>query len=470
MELVTAPVGVGLTRVTVSTPHRRVDVALPDHILVADLLPHLLRHAGVEIADEGESHGGWTLRRTSGGELDADSDLASQSVRDGELLHLAPRRLNWAEPAYDDVVDVIATSARRAGRSWSGVATRRYGLAVVGIFLVLGAALLVWAGSPWLVPGVVGLGAALLLVLSGILLARLGGDAEAGAVLGGYALLYAALGAALVSAPEDQPAGRLDSAQVVAGSAALILTSVLAMAGVVALARIFAAGLGTGIAGLLGGLLCLSGTSPASAAAVVLTLAIGLLPAYPLLATTLGKIPTPVLPQRPEEILEDAPLPDRASVFAAVARASEILAGCLLAAATTSVIAALMLLTDGGLGGIVLALVGAGVLVLRGRLFPTAAQRLPLLIGGVAIIAVAGYGWMRHTPPGSGRVLLLAVVLALAATVLGGTLRYSTRSPSPYLGRTADVLDTLTIMAMIPLACWVLGVYQTVQGLFSSVG
>lgn len=466
----TAPVGVGLTRVTVATPHRRVDVALPDHILVADLLPHLLRHAGVEIADEGESHGGWTLRRTSGGELDADGDLASQSVRDGELLHLAPRRLSWPEPAYDDVVEVIASSARRAGRSWGGVATRRYGLAVVGVILVLGAALLVWAGSPWLLPGAIGLGAAVLLVFCGILLARLGGDAEAGAVLGGYALLYAALGGALVAAPAGQPPGRLDSAQVVAGSSALILASVLAMVGVVALARIFAAGLGTGIAGLLGGLLCLAGTSPGSAAAVVLTVALGLLPAYPLLASTLGKIPTPVLPQRPEEILEDAPLPDRASVFAAVARAAELLTGFLLAAATASVLAAALLLTRAGIGGVVLALVGACALLLRGRLFPTAAQRLPLLTGAVAIAVLAGYGWMRHTAPGSGRVLLLAVVLAVAATVLGATLRYSMRSPSPYLGRIADVLDTLTIMALIPLACWVLGVFQTVQGLFSSVG
>ena len=466
----TSPVGVGLTRVTVSTPRRRVDVALPDHILVADLLPHLLRHAGVEIADEGESHGGWTLRRTSGGELDADGDLASQSVRDGELLHLAPRLLSWAEPAYDDVVDVIASSARRGGRSWSGAATRRYGLAVVGVVLVLGAALLVWSGSPWLMPGVVGLGAAALLVLAGVLLARLGGDAGAGAVLCGYALLYAALGAAFIAAPADQPAGRLDSAQVVAGGAALILASVLAMAGVVALARIFVAGIGIGLAGLLAGLLCVAGTRPASAAAVVLSLAIGLLPAYPLLASSLGKIPMPVLPQRAEEILDDAPLPDRASVFAAVARASEILAGSLLATATTSVLAAAILFAEGGVGGATLALVAAGALPLRGRLFPTAAQRLPLLMGGVTIVAIAGYGWVRQTPPGSGRVLLLTVALALAAVVLGATLRYSIRSPSPYLGRIADLLDTATIMALIPLACWVLGVFQAVQGLFSSVG
>jgi type VII secretion integral membrane protein EccD len=467
---VTAPVGVGLTRVTVSTPHRRVDVALPDHILVADLLPHLLRHAGVEIADAGEAHGGWTLRRTSGSELDADTDLASQSVRDGELLHLAPRRLNWPEPSYDDVVEVIASSARRTGRSWGGAATRRFGLAIVGAILVLGAFLLAIAGSPWQLPGGIGLGAAGVLILSGVFLARIGGDAVAGAVVAGYALLYAALGGALVTAPEGQPSWHLDSAQVVAGGAALILAAAIAMVGVAALARIFVAGLGVGLAAVVGGLICLAGASSASAAAVVLTITLGLLPAHPMLASSMGRIPLPALPQRPEEILEDAPLPERAGVFAAVARATELLTGSLVATAAIGVIAGAMLLSGAGVGGVVLALVGAAALLLRGRLFPTAAQRMPLLIGAVIILTVAGFGWIRTTEPGSGRVLLLAVVLVVAAGVLGATLRYSRRSPSPYLGRIADLLDVLTLMSLIPLACWVLGVFQTIQGMFSSVG
>src|SRR5215470_19780985 len=81
---VTAPVGVGLARVTVATPQRRLDVALPENALVAELLPHLLRHAGDELPDDGERHGGWTLRRATGAELDAARSLAVQGVRDGE--------------------------------------------------------------------------------------------------------------------------------------------------------------------------------------------------------------------------------------------------------------------------------------------------------------------------------------------------------------------------------------------------
>ncbi len=311
---------------------------------------------------------------------------------------------------------------------------------------------------------------AAVLTLAGVLLSRAGGDAVAGAVVAGYGLVYAALGGALITAPDSVDPGDFGAPQVIAGSAALILASALAMIGVAALARIFTAGLGIGGAGLLGGLLCLAGAPRAAAAAVLITLAIGLLPAYPLLASSLGHLPLPVLPYRAEAILEDAPLPDRGSVFAAVQRAGELLTGALLAASAVSVASAALLLAHGGTVGEVLALTGALALLLRGRLFPATAQRLPQLIAAVLIVALAGIGWARQLDPGPARLPLLVALLVLAAAVLTGTLVYSQRTPSPYLGRMADVLDVLAIMALIPLACGLLGVYQAIQTVFAGIG
>src|SRR5436309_2908128 len=82
---VTAPLGLGLARVTIAGPKRRIDVALPDNALVGELLPHLLRHAGEELANDGEAHGGWRLRRSTGAPLEANRSLAVQGVRDGEV-------------------------------------------------------------------------------------------------------------------------------------------------------------------------------------------------------------------------------------------------------------------------------------------------------------------------------------------------------------------------------------------------
>ena len=42
----------GLARVTISAPQRRVDVALPEQVPLAELLPEVLRHAGEGLADD----------------------------------------------------------------------------------------------------------------------------------------------------------------------------------------------------------------------------------------------------------------------------------------------------------------------------------------------------------------------------------------------------------------------------------
>src|SRR5438874_5023276 len=130
----------GLARVTVSGPQRRLDVALPEHAPLGELLPELLRHAGEGLPDAGQAHGGWALRRADGSPLSVGGGLASQGVRDGDVLHLAPARVGWPELEYDDVVDAIAAGARRYGRVWDGTATRIAGLAVAGVTLLLGLA------------------------------------------------------------------------------------------------------------------------------------------------------------------------------------------------------------------------------------------------------------------------------------------------------------------------------------------
>src|SRR5438874_8417124 len=128
----------GLARVTVSGPQRRLDVALPEHAPLGELLPELLRHAGESLPDAGQAHGGWVLRRADGSPLSVGSGLAHQGVRDGDVLHLVPARVGWPELEYDDVVDAIAAGARRYGRAWDGAATRLAGLVAAGVAVLLG--------------------------------------------------------------------------------------------------------------------------------------------------------------------------------------------------------------------------------------------------------------------------------------------------------------------------------------------
>lgn len=458
-----------LARVTLAAPKRRVDVALPDNVLVGELLPHLVRHAGEELTDDGAS-GGWVLRRATGTVLEPTRNLTVQGVRDGELLQLVPRTLDWPELAYDDVVEAIASGARRTGRAWAGVATRRCGLTIAGALLGFGLLAVVFAGPPWPLPASFALGLAVVVVVAGILASRAFGDASAGAVIAVSGLPHAFLGGMLLVAPQHASWSELGPPSLLLGSAVLLLLSAVAYTGVAAHRQLFMGGMAAGLAGLLAAGLRLVGMSAPGAAAITLTTVIALLPAYPLVSSWLGKLPRPELPDRAEDILADRPLPARSDVFAAVARSTELLSGLLLSTAVISIASIMFLVSTGSVAGVWLGLAASVALLLRGRLFPTPQQRIPLLVSGLTGLILLAFGAAMRSGTTGGWLLLLGTTVAVAAIALTAGLIYSRRSPSPYIGRFADIFDVIAIMALIPLASAVLGVYDAIRNLFASLG
>jgi type VII secretion integral membrane protein EccD len=310
-----------------------------------------------------------------------------------------------------------------------------------------------------------------MLGLTGILLSRAFADAVAGAVVMGCALPYAFAGGALLVAPEGAGVTAIGAPSVLLGSALLVLWSVLGYAGVSAVHRLFMAGISIGVIGAVVALLTLRGTSVAGAAAVALTVSLGLLPGYPLVASWLGRMPVPALPVKAEDIVADHPRPARADIFTAVARTTELLTGMLLAAAVTSTIAIALLTTlDGSTPAVALCVAGCAAMLLRARLFAAPQQRLPLLIGGLVGVIWLGVDAASGAPTGSAPLVALGVLVLIAVVVLTAGLRFGSTPPSPYLGRAADILDVVAIMALIPLACWMLGVFDAVQSLFANLG
>jgi ESX secretion system protein EccD len=422
----------GLTRLTVSAPGRRLDAALPEHAPLADLLPDLLRQAGEGLPDAGQAHGGWVLRRCDGGALSVGASLTHQGVRDGDVLYLVPARQGWPELEYDDVADAIATGARRYGRTWDGTATRLTGLAVGAVALLLGALALGRYPAPLVAYGMAGV-----LVLAGIGAARAYGDGVAGATIAGLAVPYAFVGG-------------LPS--VLLGSAAVVLVGVVGAVAVGHGLRVFVGAVTAGLLGVLGALLALW-LPGAGAAAAVLAVVVTGMAAVPLLAIRLGRLPMPVL-------TPDGPRPDRAGVYAAVARTDELVTGALVGCAAAALAASVVTVAGGVSGRVLVAVAGLGFL-LRARLFPTVRQRLPLLVAGLGAVAVLAVGLMPDLPRYAVTGGLVA--LALGAVLTGAA--YGRRAPGPYLGRAADVLDALCITAVIPLACAVLGLYGRMRGL-----
>jgi type VII secretion integral membrane protein EccD len=465
-----ASVEAGLARVTVTTPERRIDVALPEDVPLAELLPDILRLSGDGVADNGERHGGWALRRVTGALLDPSRNLGAQGVRDGDVLHLVPRRTDWPEVEYDDVVEAVAGGARRYGRSWGGTATRRCALAVSAGTLTLALLNVLRAKPPWVVPGLAALGLAIVLTVVGMVLSRAMGDAVAGAALAASGLPYAFAGGALIVAPDSVSLGRLGAPELLSGSATLILFGLVGYVGIAASTRIFAAAVTAGSLGLLGGLLGLSSLPTAGVAAVTLTAAIGLMPGYPLLAIRIGKLPLPRLPQRAEDMLRHEPAPLPADVFAAVARSDEILTGALIGVSAVSLTCVALLVRSGGAWPVALAVVAALALLLRARLFPTPRQRISLLVGGIGGLVLAMTALTFSLSSDAALILVLVATALAGAVILGAGLLYSQRPPSPYMGWYADIFDVLLIVALVPLTSLVVGFNHYVQDLFSSIG
>ncbi|MGN9767600.1 type VII secretion integral membrane protein EccD [Micromonospora sp. SD12] len=462
---------IGLARVTISAPQRRVDVALPEQVPLAELLPEVLRHAGEGLADDGERHGGWVLRRTDGAVLATAQALLPQGVRDGEVLHLVPARAEWPELEYDDVVEAIADGARRRGGAWSPAATRAAALAGAAVPLAVGL-LAVTAGGPaheaaWPAAAVV----ALLLTLAGVVASRAHDDGPAGATLGGYALPYAAAAGALAVSSGD-PVGPvpglrwIGAPELLAGSVALLLVSVLGLVGVATRLRVFVAGATVGVAGALaalGGLLL----SPAGTAAVLLCVLVFAVGAVPLLAIRLGKVPLPpiTLPTgEPGGADRARDLPDRDRVYAAVARTEEMLTGMLLGHAVLAVAAAVVLGLSGGTAGRLLVAVAAAVLLLRSRLFVSLRHRVPTVAAGLAGYAVLGAVLVDGSGP-TGRLALVVGGLTLALVAVAAGTTYARRPVSPYVGRLADLTDTALVVSVVPVACAVLDLYERARGL-----
>jgi len=462
----------GLARITISAPQRRVDVALPELVPLAELLPEVLRHAGEGLGDQGEQHGGWVLRRTDGAPLVPGQALAAQGVRDGELLHLVPARTQWPELEYDDVVEVIADSARSRGGTWTGPATRQAALAGAGVLLSVGLFAVLHGGPGWSAGPFVALGAAVLLCLAALLASRAYGDAPAGTTLGGWAMPYAFTGAALLVTSGDPvgvfpPLRWIGAPEALAGAVTLLLVAVLAAFGVGAGLRIFAAG---AIAGLVGAVAALGGfvASAAGTAAVLIAVLVCGIGALPLLAIRFGRLPMPSpqtagVPGGGEADGTRQP-PERMLVYAAVARTEELLTGMLIGHAVLVGVAALLLVSSGGFAGRLLVGVCAAVLLLRARLFVTVRQRLPLVAAGLASAGALGAALAWSNGPGRPLGLVAGGLLLALVTVAAG-ITYARRPPSPYLARAADIADTVLVVSVVPVTCAVLDLYARARGL-----
>lgn len=456
-------IGIGLARVTVAAPHHRMDVALPEHVPLAELLPGLLQRAGADLADSGQHHEGWVLRRPDASALDPGRTLAAHNVLDGEVLYLVPRRTQWPEPEIDDLVDAIAMESRKQARAWSYQTTRRFGLAAACMVLLALLALLVAIGRPWHAQATLAFSIAGVLLLTAVLFSRALSDAGAGTAFALVAIGFAAVGAALAVAG-DAALGGFGAAELLAFCAGVIATSVIADLGVGSGSPYLVGTLVAAVLGALGTMLYLLGVTPAGTAAITASVIVVFAPAIPLLSLRLGKLPTPALPASAEDLIADDELPSRSAIAARVVRSDQMLSGTLVGTSFALVVCQVVLLLSRDTAGTALAVLIAGSSLLRARLYPTVRHRLPQLLAGLSgTVALGATALTLDRSAALPALVGAAVVFAAFAAAAG--LVYSTRRAQPVLARLGDIAEVMFVVSIVPVACAVLGVYARIRGL-----
>jgi type VII secretion integral membrane protein EccD len=442
-----------------------VDLALPEDVPLADLLPTILRYAGEDLADAGSPHGGWTLARLGAPPLDTSCTPTQLALHDGEQLHFRPYAEAAPEAVFDDVVDAIATANRSRPNRWTPQLSRVVALSVALGAAVLGAVACAFIGPPQRPGALTALAIAAVLLVVALVLSRAVADARTGAPVGAAALPYAFVGGLLLLAG-TRPLHLLTAPHLLV---AFVLTTVVAVLAALAVAEhihLFAGAAATSTLGALGALLATATpASGAAAAGIVGAIALAATPLLPMLSFRLARLPMPAVPVDAQDLKDDAETVAGERVLELSQLADRYLTGLLLATAVVSIGAQLTLVLARDLGAALLSLLIAVALMLRARVFAGTRQRLPLLTAGLVGLALLALAGMTAGSGTAGPAAVLGGLLVAAAGSLGYGLAVAGRRVSPLWGRLLDIVEVAAVVAVVPLLLLVLGVVGYVRGL-----
>lgn len=434
-----------LSRVTLVGERRRADIVLPSDTPIGQLLPDILQLLDDRAASRPLTR---QLLTSDGSALPHDSTLASAGVSDGAVLRLV--RIHAAPPApvVHDVTDQVADTLDLQAWRWRPAARRVAAGASTVAFSVV-AALLARREFPLdTLAGALAAVTAVLLV-GGALCARIGAGNRGLAT----ALLFVSGGLGVLTAWTAADAYDWSGpARLAAVAAAVVLAlSLLGFFSPLGRGGLVGAGATAAVTAVWEAVAAVE-SDPARLGAVMAVFSVVLLGMLPRLALMASGLTA---------------LDDRRSGGVSVSRhdVSNALAathrGLALATVVTAVSATaagwlLTLSARPTVWTVLLPSVVAVVLLSRARAFPLVAEVVALFAAAAVLIVRLVMLWMEQASGGSGPVLLLGVAALLPLLAL------SVEPPEHVrvrLRRTADLVESIGMVGLFPLAIGVFGMY-----------
>jgi type VII secretion integral membrane protein EccD len=430
-------------RVTVTGPAGTVDLALPDGVAVATLLPEVAWACGIRFdVDRPRS---LVLRRPASGPIQGGQTLHEAGVVDGDLLVLTSER-NAAPAVVDNLrVSIASAVADRPGQWTRPVLARA--LRALGIVAAAAGAIAAGLGTGGGDPGwaLVVAVPLVLAVIAGVLRWTRPASPAPGAIALAVMPWTALAGLGLAGPPPALSLGAVAAAAAGAAAGALFVSVTATAALRAALALAIVAGAATAAGSALR-----TGYSPEWTASVVVVAAVVLLVALPRLVTRSSG-----LPRLGEGSLRD-------EVDRRVDGARRMLAWLLAAVGVVmaAAVAALALTPGVGAAGRVLAGLAVLVLALRARTYRFTAEVVPLLAAAAAGALALAVAIAR------GPVALPALAAGTAATLIVASLAAEDgRAPHPGVGKAIELAELACLVAVIPVALTSTGVAGQVREL-----
>ncbi|MFD4354873.1 type VII secretion integral membrane protein EccD [Nocardia sp. NPDC058518] len=476
-----------LCRVSVIGGDTQLDIGLPATVPIAAFIGDLVtlirsrdpRHGDADEDSAPVQAQHWTLARLGRDPLAPSRTLTEAEVYDGELLVLSPVSPKESPALFDDVIDAVSRLTAAEFRSWSGAAARRTGLMLATVAVVAALVLLAVSrshGDP-LIPAFALLGTGLGAMAAAGIAARKYADRMTGVwlALDGLLLLF---GGGALAVP-----GELGAAHLLLGSVVVLVAAVLGYRLTGVGASLFASAIAMSVIAAVAASVYL-GWHPGlpKLFAGVLIGALVLLSSVARLAAVAARLPIPPVPtaggaidpadheQRPtiEGIgaIGAVALPSAAGLGERARIANQVQTGLIAAYAVAAAIGAFGAADPFGTlhsGGVALAVVTAIVLCLRGRSFADLVQAAILIAAGalIGLSVVFGLGIGHSSFEFTAAALLVGAAVAVVVFgVIGPHVEVT-----PVTRRMIEIFEYLLIIALIPLALWVMDVYSTARNL-----
>lgn len=454
--------GEDLTRVTVISPTRRIDLALPGGATLGEILPNIIRFSGYEGGSPNEAVHQWVLQRFGEDPLDVTRLVSQLEIHDGETLHLRQLEATMPDAAFDDVVDAVATSTGTRP-SWTPLHSRRMAIGL-STTLILAIPLLLLIVTQQTGVALITLGLAVATAIASVLASRAFGRQAVAVALGWQSVVLGGAGGWFLLA--GGPDGVDSSIRLLTAAGLVLLVSgLLALA-----ARVHTYGfVSVAIAALVivvGALVSVLLVHQQRAiAAVTMAFMLVVTPVLPNLCYRLTRVAMPNLPTSADELSQDN-TPVQSDIVTRALAADRLLGALLTTSVLVATLAAFPLLAGNTWRAGLLCLAVSLALLLRARAFVGLTQRLVLLLGGCAIgLATVAELLTKITGPlqilvGVAVAVILTVILAQYAAA------FASRQISPFWGRIADIVEWLALMSIIPLVLWNMDLFALVLGRF----